>query len=249
MITGCTNPHALNYDPTADTEDYSCKYSYKKNGCHAFTDVPAADITEQSFTLSFGLEKKDWIFFHDYIPDYYIHTRDRLYNLKGKKIYRHNAGAPGVYHDGLPKSFFIDVIFNGEEMTLNTIEWITEILSPTEEEFATLTHITVWTNQQCTGRIVISDVFQDLSYQPRKTQTIWSFSDFRDKLAVRGTPFLTDLFANFAVDPTALSDTLPWYEQNLLENNWFCIRFEYDNISGKQIVLHGVDINASKSYR
>lgn len=251
-MNGCTNPQAANYNPSATVEDYSCIYLEKYNGvCYAFQDVQPDEAVDRSFTASFSLMSKDWVFFHDYMPDFYISGRDKLYNLKEGKPYIHHGGAPGVYHDSTPRSFFVDAVFVADsEMILNSIKWITEVINQDKEaEFSTLTHITVWNNQQCTGRIALSDVFENLSYEVRKTQAIWSFDTFRDMVAVYGTKFLEDLFNNFAVDPTALNMEKPWYEQDLLHDNWFIVRFEFDNSTGNQIVLHGVDIDASKSYR
>ncbi|MBI2283311.1 MAG: hypothetical protein HYU71_06360 [Bacteroidetes bacterium] len=247
MTPGCTNPAAANYNPAADTEDYSCIYLKRYDGtCYAFQDVPPSEIEDKSFTLSFSLEEMDWVMFHDYIPDFYFSTRNRLFNLKGNKIYKHNAGAPGVYHSSTPKSFFIDMVFaDKQEMLLRSVEWITEVIgNNVETEMSTLTHITIWNAQQCTGRIALSSVFDQLQYSThRKTQGKWSFNHIRDMVKTRGTTFLLDIFNNFAVISNSISQTKPWYEKALLSDNYFVIRFEFDNTSGKQIFFHGADIN------
>jgi hypothetical protein len=251
-MNGCTNAKAVNYNPLADQEDYSCIYLEKVNGvCYAFRDIDQSQIVDQSFTLSYSLESKDFVFFHDYVPDFYFTSRDQLFNLKDKKIYIHHKGAPGVYHDGAPRSFFIDAVFRSDsEMILNSVQWISEVLNQQRDvEFTTLTHITIWNSQQCSGRIALRDVFENLEYQVRKTQGIWSFNEFKDMLKSYGTPFLLNIFNNFAVDGAALDLNKPWYEQDLLHDNWFVIRFEFDNTSGNQFIFHGADINADKSYR
>lgn len=248
----CTNPNAVNYDPTATTDDGSCIYLEKIAGvCYAFQDLAPEEVIDQSFTLSWSLEGENWVFFHDYIPDYMFSTRKKLYSLKAGKIFQHNSGAMGKYYDNTPKSFFIDIVIRPEaEGTLNVLEWITEVLntdgsnSPQE----TLTHITIWNSQQCTGRIALSSIFKDLMYEThRKTQGKWSFDDFRDKVKTQGVSFLQDLFHNFATVSSALSDSIPWYERQLLEDNYFIVRLEFDNTSGKKIYLHdtGADITPS----
>ena len=251
-MLGCTNPNAVNYNPAATQEDYSCLYLEKYNGnCYLFQDVSENEIVDESFTLSFSMDGKDWTFFHDYYPDFYFATRNQLFNLKDKKIYIHHKGAPGVYHGTTPKPFFIDAVFNAEEeILLNSIQWISEVISSDQEtEFSTFTHITIWNNQQCTGRIAISDVFELLEYERRKTQGVWSFNTFRNMVAESGSKFLLDIFNNFAVDTTKLDVEKPWFNQDLLHDNWFIIRFEFDNSSGKKFIFHGADINADKSYR
>lgn len=249
-MNGCTNPKAKNYNPSADVEDGSCIYLEKVNGiCYAFQDVSVID--DKSYTVSFSLDGQGWVFFHDYLPDFYFSTKTQLYNLKNRSIYKHNAGAPGVFHDGAVKPFFIDAVFTADsEMILDSVQWMGEVLNNRQEvEFSTLTHITIWNNQQCTGRIALDQVFNNLEYIARKTQAIWSFNSFKDMLAAYGVQFLLDIFHNFAVDGSAIDMNKPWFDQDLIHDSFFIIRLEFDNTSGKQFVLHGADINADKSYR
>lgn len=252
-MNGCTNPSATNYNPAATQDDGSCVYLEKQNGiCYAFQDVEADQIVDESFTLSLSLRSKSWVFFHDYTPDFYFSDRSHLYSLKDSKIYRHHEGAPGVYYNSTPQSFFIDAIFPGEEEAiLNSVSWITQVMGVdgAEKEFSTLTHITVWNSQQCSGRIAVTQLLSNLAYEGRKTKGQWNLEDFRDMVATYGTAFLLDLFHNFAVDESALNTQKPWFDTDLLHDNWFCVRFEFDNTSADQCILHGVDIDASKSYR
>ena len=251
-IIGCTNPTAVNYNPAASIEDYSCLYLVKQDThCYAFKDSNYEEVIDKSYTLSFSLDQKDWVFFHGYVPDFYFSGRNQLFNLKNTKIYKHNLGAPGVYHSPVPQSFFVDAVFsNDTEMVLNSLNWLTEVLSGrNEQEFSTLTHITIWNNQQCTGKISLSQVFQDLNYEVRKTQALWNFDSFRDAVKTYGVSFLKNLFNNFNVDTTNIDLNKAWFDQDLMHDNFFIIRFEFDNTTGNTIFLHGAGIDASKSYR
>lgn len=249
----CTNPKAVNYDPAATVDDGSCIYLHKVGGvCYAFRDLYENEKLDQSFSLSWSLEGNNWVFFHDYIPDYYFSTREKLWSVKDNSIFEHNAGAPGVYYDGVPKPFFIDVVFNGNgEATLNSLNWLSEVLeNGIVKREQTLTHITIWNSRQCTGRIALEHIFKDLQYKThRETMGKWSFDDFRDKVKEEGVAFLQDLFHNFAVIGSALSNSIPWFEQQLMEDNYFIVRFEYDNSSGNKIYLHETEADASPSYR
>lgn len=242
-ILGCTNPAAVNYDPAADTDDGSCVYLSKVGGiCYAFED--AANQADNSFTLSFSSRGDNWVFYHDYLPDFYFHQRDQLYNLRQGKIYLANKGAVGKYHDQTTtKSFFIDLVLkNQTEEILNTVSWITEIFNPANipVEFTTFSHITVWNNYQCTGRISLADNFQDLEYvNDRLTGGKWTFNNFRDLVIDRGSQFLEDLFKDFRPIPTALSSEQAWYDQLLMEDKYFIIRFEFDNLDNNKLFFHG----------
>lgn len=256
MLNGCTNPKAVNYDPNAAQDDGSCYYLNKIGGtCYAFEDVDPNEIIDQSFTMSWSIEGDNWVFFHDYVPDFYFSTREQLHNLKGGSIYHHNQGPFGVYHDPTPKSFLIDAVFSVQdktETTLNTINWIARVINQdgAVSPFETLTHITVWNEKQCTGRIPLAAIFQNLEYTTaRNLQGRWSFNDFRDQVIQQGVAFLQDIFHNFATNPANLSTTIPWFDQQLLEGVYFIVRLEFDNTSGKQLFLEDVQIDGSKSFR
>jgi len=256
----CTNPAAVNYNPQATTDDGSCLYLNKVGGvCYAFQDVPPNEIEDKSFTLSWGVESDNWVFFHGYTPDYYLQIREKLYNLRGNRIYKNNQGLNGVYYDNTPQSFFIDVVFREidekkriAQLTLNAVLWLSTVLNAdgSEAAFDTLTHITIWNSTQCTGRIALDQIFKDLSYDDmRNTQGYWNFNNFRDNVIQQGVSFLDDIFNNFAVNTEVVADVLPWFEEQLIEDNYVIVRFEFDNTSGKKIYLEDTQIDANKSYR
>ena len=252
MIAGCTNPAAANYNPGADTENYSCFYLIKAQGdCHLFRDVTG--LVDKSFTLSYSVSGNGWVFFHDYLPDFYIHTRENLYSIKNNGMRKHHEGPYGIFDDEEPKPFFIDVIFNADsDMLLESISWITETLNAqdTDSMFNTLTHITIWNSYQHSGRITLSQIFESLEYNNiRRTKGEWSFNDFRDVLKENAGNFLTSIFNNYLVDITKVEPNPVWYEQMLLQDKWFCIRFEFDNSTNSKVVLHDTSIQVLKQDR
>lgn len=255
-MANCTNKAAVNYNPAATTDDGSCVYLHKIGGiCYAFQDADSSIIINRSYTLSYAIENENWVFFHDYIPDFYFHTREKLHTIKNSKIYTHNSGPMGKYYDQTsPKSFFIDMVFKSEdEMTLNAISWVTEVmdrLTESNEEFSTLSHITIWNAWQCTGRIPLAQVFEALEVKNvRRTQSEWNFNDFRDLVKDRGAKVVGDIFSGFAVNTAALDPDLPWYEKKLLEDQYFIIRLEFDNSADKVVLLHNADADVTRSTR
>lgn len=250
MAAGCTNTKAVNYAPAATEDDGSCIYLVKEAGiCYAFDEE--VTTRDESYTASYSFDGKNWVFFHDYVADFYFHTKENLFSLKDNKIYKHNSGLPGVYYTGVPKSFFVDAVFNDNaEMILNSIQWIAEVLNQQKEvEFSTLTHITVWNNQQCSGRIAITDAVANMVYDRFKNKSIWNFDDFRDMVKTRGTNFLNDLFNNFDVITAEIDQDKPWFDQDLIHDNHFIVRFEFDNTSQKQVILHEAGVSVTKSPR
>jgi len=260
-MDGCNQLSAANYNPSVTNWDYSCDYVLKVNGvCYLFKDVE--DMEDNSFTLSFSVEGGNWVFFHDFIPDFYFHTREKLQNLKDQKTYQHNEGDYGVYYgqgpgeESVVKPFFIDVVFNaGEELILETVNWVSSVLEDSSDastvgsEWNTLTHISIWNSQQHTGRIALQDIFQDLQYDTsRNLNGEWSFNDFRNIVTTRGTQFLLDLFNDYALEPT-MTSTKAWYEKELIQDKYIIVRFEFDNSLQKQLLLHEVSVQAIKAKR
>lgn len=269
-MNGCTQLSAYNFNPSATTWDYSCKYlkkvvTSKGTFCLLFEDV--VDLKDKSFTISYAPQSNEWVFFHDFIPDFYFHTRDKLFNLKQDGIvyhYEHNAGKYGQYHNQSftaepeTKPFFIDVVFKSDtEFMLYALNWVTTVKTDTpdysskESEWNTLTHISIWNSTQHTGRIPLNTVqeFADLQYQRnRQTQGVWSFNDFRDVVKEKGITFLKDLFDNYALDITAVGPK-DWYEKEFIQDKYAIVRLEFDNSQQKQLILHEVSGDAKKANR
>lgn len=249
-LAGCTQPSAANYNPNATVWDRSCDYLFRVGeNCLLFKDV--TDVIDQSFTLSFSVEGNNWVFFHDFIPDFYFHTREKIFNVKNQEMFEHNSGDYGKYYEDAPKSFFIDVVFKaGEDAILETVNWISTVLdNRTDNEWDTLTHISVWNSQQHSGRIPLEKLFQDLQYDDtRRTNGQWSFNNFRNALLTRGSAFLQSIFKDFNVNQNQIGDN-PWYEKDLLQDKYFVVRFEFDNSLNTNILIHDVKVQAIKSKR
>lgn len=250
MAAGCRNPSAANFNGSANPDDYSCKYVFSnQSNCHLFTDV--VDDGNRSFTMSYAAAGQAWVFFHDYIPDMYLHSREYLYVAKTSGLFKTNDGAPGTYF-GAIKPFFIDVVFHAEgDLILETINWLTEFLDTemgVDDYFANLTHITVWDSHQHSGRIAMSEVAPTMINHVRKTGGQWSFDNFRDILLSKGAAFLDTIFADYAL-LAGRSGPKMWYDKELLTDKWFCVRFEFDNSTGRSVMLRDTTIQAIKSDR
>jgi len=253
-VVGCTNPGAVNYNGSADTENFSCKYLFKANDqCHLFTDVQPVDIVDRSFTLSYSAKDQSWVYHHDYAPDMYLHIREQLYTAHNNAIYKHNDGPAGVYYSTTPKSFFIDVVFTAEQdILLECVLWVSEFLNTnsTDSRFITLSHISIWNSTQHSGRVPVSQIWNSLGYDnARRTKGEWVFDDFRDALKENAGDFLTNIFNNFSVDPTKIDPTGTWYSNGLIEDKWITVRFEFDNSVSGKLVLHDTAAQVIKTNR
>lgn len=210
----------------------------------------------EPFTMSYSVKGQGWAFFHDYIPLMYIHQREQLFSAFEDNLYKHHTGVPGRYYQAdidPPKSFFIDVVFNAEtEMLLESIMWMSDYIYSNGEEnmFLTLTHIAIWNSQQHSGRITLQEnVALTSNRDNRRTRGEWNFNDFRNILKEKGTAFLDDIFNDYNLLAGTSSATLPWYFKELLQDNWFCVRFEFDNVDDAQLILHETNLQVQKAIR
>jgi len=278
MTLGCTVPWAKNYNPGADTDDGSCIYLQKVGGvCYEFSDIPVADLLDRSFTLSYALTR-GWSFYHDYNPDFYFHTRNRFMCLKDGKGFYINEGIRGKYLDSTVNPFFIDVIFAGlaalklpgqqryttvqepfPAMTMDAVNWVSEVRdngnNPDIDDKPalyneTITAVTIWNNYMTSGRILLDPTKISLERtNNRNSELKWTMSGFRDVVKTQGVNFLLDIFADYAIDTSNTLALQPWFSRKLIEGKYFIVRFEFDNNNNKQITLHDLDVDVSKSYR
>lgn len=264
MAGGCKNTKAANFNGSASFDDFSCTFLLKnQNNCHWFEDVEPDPDNDKSFTLSYSVKGQGWVFFHDYAPDMYINTRENLFNAKDSILYHNNKGPYGQFHnpDDI-KPFFIDVIFSaGQDILLESINWITEFLQQNgddfddkdqklDQPFNTLSHISIWNSTQHSGRLPVSRIFRLSNLdESRRLKGMWSLNDFRDVVVNKGEQFIMSIFKDYAVDDANTDYDKAWYNKELLIDSWFCVRFEFDNMTANKVILHDTNIVASKSMR
>lgn len=262
-MKGCTKIAAVNFNPSATEHDYSCLYTYNVDGkCLLFREIQPDKFRDVSFTASMSVRSDvmNWVFFHDYLPDFYIQTRDGFYSMKDNNVYEHNVdGVYGKFYGIETKPFFIDIVYSMREVEfiLSVISWMTSIAEDERDnserdslpQRQTLTHISIWNSTQHTGRIAIEDIFDKLEYENhRKVGGKWSMNNFRDIVKEKGSQFLDSIFKDFSLKPGTTEEKV-WYEQERLQDTHFVIRFEFDNLEQKQLILHETEVSGSKTER
>jgi YD repeat-containing protein len=203
--------------------------------------------SDKNYTLSYSIETDNWVFFHDYVADYYLHSTNDLYSIKNNSIYLNSKGKKGVYYTDEIKPFFIDVVFRYEkEITLDAVMWTTESIinylqNEVNTEFNTITHISIRTNHQHTGRIKLyKNNWHDKNYSMKNGQ--FSFNSFKNIVKRKAYDLVTDIFTDLQLNVnTELIDN--WYDKDNLESNFFIVRFEYDNQKESLMILKEVGIN------
>lgn len=196
-----------------------------------------------NFTVSYDLVKREWAFSHDFTPDYMFNTRSNLYSFKVNTLYTHNIGNKGSYY-GTVYPFYVDYVINDSsqvQKVLSEISWISkykQASNNTQQRF-TITSITIWNDQHCTGKI-------DLTFNNTKSLFIdsntklvdetWSFDKLYNLVIDDSLPFIDDLLLDSR--PLLANIKSPvWYDSEPLRGKFFIVRLEFSNIENKELHL------------
>jgi len=200
-----------------------------------------------SMTMSFDYNKKIWVSFHDYTPNYLFNNRYGIYSVKDNKVYEHNTGDPGEYY-GTIHPAYIDVIFNnpvGYDKKFKYFSWVTEVLTSSEEHEWDKTFDTaiVYNYNQHSDQITLTKAGYGTG-NIRNTKGQWQFNDFDDILNDK-SKVLIDLDEQVALQDTSLDIAekyTNWYEKSMFKGKFVILRLSYDNTDSYTIRL--TDINA-----
>lgn len=163
------------------------------------------------FTLSYSINDKYWVCFHDYKPNMYFNSVDNLYALTSTGVHKMNMTTSKAKFFGATQvSSYIDQIFNSNKdkrKVFYNINWISELFSSVGVLLRnkTLSHLTAQNNFQNTGRIIlVPHVDFNNKGNIRREGGKWNFNKVKDVNA----------------DPL---------RRRPLNSEYMLVRFEYDN--------------------
>src|SRR5690606_21710259 len=121
------------------------------------------------------------------------------------------------------------------------VTWRTESFAPdgSLQYDDTFSHITVLTNEQCTGRLTVtkpSEVHDLYDSTVRVIHGTWYFNNLRD-VAIQ-TGFRFGFANNFNLDNTKLNINQDWYENRKIIDNFIICRLEYANTSNNNFLIY-----------
>lgn len=212
-------------------------------------------LSTESWTISYNPVKKSWTSYHDYIPQALFTTNDgSLYSLKENKFYLNNpipnSVQKGKYYTDTIHPWFIDVVFNpnpAEDKLFTELEWVTESYPVIQTQGQvdrtlgynnTLTHLTLYSKDRCTGKTTLSTINDTDSFYEsnlRNLNGVWYFNAIRD-LSI-STGFVLGFYQNFNIDPTKLNINMEWFDKRKFVDKFVICRFEGDNIVNNRVLL------------
>lgn len=194
LITGFTLAGGV-YSPDLEEIDY-------ENGDY---------FINNSFTLSYNPETKEWISFHSYLPHYIYSDLTGMYSHQSNGLWKHNVGPYQTFY-GNKYPFILesvavsnpvvakiyDEVYYTSECKLydsTTRQWILD-------KNQTYTSGIFYNSDQSTGELNISlheDMFVDTdtdTIRARNTEKMWSIHELRDYIEDKSLPMFTTAWDN-----------------------------------------------------
>lgn len=232
-----TNGYNLNFD-----EKYNRILISKKAG------------EEASLTASYNPKDNTWISFHTYVPSYLFSTNSRLWSINNIQFFEHHAGPRGTFYSGAPTPWYYDVVFNEEpnlDKVLSSVSWISNAYNGTIlQPDSTISHLTVWSEDKCTGRIPVSRLTRMgnlYTQNAREYNQEWYFNELYSISTAPG--FILGFYNNFQVDVTKLNSNTPWYNRRKFIDKYVVCRFEGSNSDNYRLLLLETNVNVRQSPR
>lgn len=193
---------------------------------HGAIPIPLSDksfFEDKSFTISFSLNTRKWVSWHSYLPNYYIHSKDRMYSytVGSDDLWRHNMD--GSYHvfNGVHYPHIIEGVLTAEDLVDKTFEDIyiqTKAMHyiPFNKQFVDSRYITfnkiiVYNHSQCSGELFMQVKQTNVNKQQwfaQQTQRVlggllidrqestWTLNKLRNFVVDYNTPFFTSDWDN-----------------------------------------------------
>jgi len=150
--------------------------------------------------------------------------------------------------------FYIDFVINNDpdsQKILEVVSWITKYKNTTTsiDQRKTITSITIWNDQGCTGKIPIitnetESLFIDVN--AKVVDEVWSFNDINDNVIDPSLPIVDSLLLDSQVIVSNIT-TPVWYDSQPLRGKYFIVRLEFDNIANKELYLQSFNASTRKS--
>lgn len=137
--------------------------------------IENVETLNNSWTLSYSLKNKSWLFWHSYLPSFYMNIPEEFYSwINGNNnIWKHNKiGSYQTYY-GVKYPFIIEYVSMSDPINTKTFEYIKllteakklniEFNEFVEERFVTFNKALFYNSRQCSGilNLLVKDINSD----------------------------------------------------------------------------------------
>ena len=198
-------------------------------------------VTFDDETWSYSFKIGGWISKHSFVPDWYIHTKGRMYTAKDNEVHEHNNGLRGKYYDVVhdSKYSYIDNRDPNISKVVMSLMINSIVRGPTGTvlDARTFDQFRIRNSFQDTGTVDI-EYFANEPLNPyignaRKTLNKWFINQFRDQQSI----------------PMGVPESLKWQYQKKLEDHYHRVDLIKDNSLNRKITLTDTDLIYKNSIR
>lgn len=217
------------------------------------------DITDEdrSFTLSYNINNNVWIGFHSYKPNYLLSLNNNPICINNNKFYKFNSNnSRGLYFPDeitIPDSSYIDVVFTNNPNSDNlfySLSWISDLYNSNNKALFNETISSIWIYNDYQSSVEID--IQRLN-NSRRTGGKWSFNSFLDVLTEEsrnsGNSFLIETIEGVDLDLNSVTENQSWHKKKRFIHNHIIVRFKFNNLDNRKLILHEVFSNSRSSGR
>lgn len=235
-------------------------------------DIKASAISvDKGATLSFNLDWSRWISEHDYKAQFFINTNK--INYAGINIYENSLGSTAEYKNklhvyitnkvvptfsNLGKYFYLtdttiyesftDLLFNTRydlDKWYKSVMWRTTARNIDGKRLRdkTISAIILYTDYQCTEKILLDP---DVVSLVRNPEGAWTFNSFRDMIKDSSD---LPIGENGTFDANKVHLSRTWFDKSDFINNFIIVRLIMSNINNIQVSIHNVNVESRNSDR
>jgi len=176
------------------------------------------------FTLSYSLDRQEWMSFHSYNTDYLFATDRQLYGIKENTIYLLNTGYTGNYIDTVDQECVLDIPF---KLTQGTEGFFKAFMFDAYVEGnheVSIDKFSVRNRTQHTGivDVIIKETIEGIDANLRKRKDYWYLNGIRDIIANRN--FSINIETGFNINVNDLDNFLTDFDKKRFIGNFIVLR-------------------------
>lgn len=220
------------------------------------------------YTMSYSFIEDGWFSWHSYIPDMYLHNKEKFYTIAQDNIWRHHV--KGSYQTFYNKyyPFIVEpvltskhITFTWESLYLQTIaeRYDDNFNSYVEERYITFNKFLLYNRRQSTKLLELS--YRDKEFDANvlmeaidsnkhitRTNKDWRFNMFRDQVTNYKVPIFNESNKDWTetdkeLNSNAFDKEKHWSELEKFRDKYLTIRLIFDKFDNIQLTYKFVDIN------
>jgi hypothetical protein len=185
-----------------------------------------------NWTISYYPEYESWGSFYTFYPEMLFNSNDALYSSYRYSIYEHNKHVLPIFYGGLPEIATLEMIFNPDpdsvkqfksvQFKTKVAEYNADFTEKSQEYLQTFDSYQAYNSYQLSKESALTNLTT-----ARNLEGFWSINNFRDYFDNGGNIFQS--IKSWDLPFSAVNVSKHWSKLKRFVDNWFTVRFKYDN--------------------